>query len=75
MTSRARSVTHAASRLGSIGLDAEAALNDLGARIEDKEGMVRDAASEAVQRIESKAKDFRDESAPGALEDLAKARS
>lgn len=61
----------AASRLGSIGLNAEAALNDLRRVIEDKEGMVRDAASEAVQQIESKAKDFRTNLLPGALEDLA----
>jgi len=61
----------AAWRLGSIGLDAEAALIDLRRAIEDKEGMVRDAASEAVRRIESKANDFRTKRLPGALEDLA----
>ncbi len=61
----------AAWRLGSIGLDAEAALIDLRRAIEDKEGVVRDAASEAVRRIESKANDFRTKLLPGALEDLA----
>jgi HEAT repeat protein len=61
----------AAWRLGSIGLDAEAALIDLRRAIEDKEGMVHDAASEAVRRIESKANDFRTKLLPGALEDLA----
>jgi HEAT repeat protein len=61
----------AAWRLGSIGLDAEAALIDLRRAIEDKEGMVRDAASEAVRQIESKANDFRTKLLPGALEDLA----
>ena len=55
----------AAWRLGSIGLDAEAALIDLRRAIEDKEGVVRDAASEAVRRIESKANDFRTKLLPG----------
>jgi HEAT repeat protein len=61
----------AAWRLGSIGLDAEAALIDLHLAIEDKEGTVRVAASEAVQRIESKANDFCTKRLPGALADLA----
>ena len=63
----------AAWRLGLIGLDAEVALIDLRRAIEDKEGTVRDAASEAVRRIESKANDFRTKLLPGALEDLASA--
>jgi HEAT repeat protein len=61
----------AARRLGSIGLDAEAALIDLRRAIEDKEEMVRDAASAAVRRIESQASDFRTNLLPGALVDLA----
>jgi HEAT repeat protein len=61
----------AARRLGSIGLDAEAALIDLRRAIEDKEEIVRNAASEAVRRIESQANDFRTNLLPGALEDLA----
>jgi HEAT repeat protein len=61
----------AASRLGSIGLDAEAALTDLRRAIEDKEEIVRDAAFEAVRRIESTANDFRTNLLPGAIEDLA----
>jgi HEAT repeat protein len=61
----------AAWRLGSIGLAAEAALVDLRRAIEDKEGMVRDAASEAIRRIESRVKNFRTRLLPGAIEDLA----
>ncbi len=61
----------AARRLGSIGLDAEAALIDLRRAIEDKEEIVRDAASAAVRRIESRANHFRTKELPGALEDLA----
>lgn len=63
----------AAWRLGTLGLDAEAALTDLRRAIEDNDGIVRDAASEAVRRIESKANDFRTKRLPGALEDLASA--
>jgi HEAT repeat protein len=61
----------AARRLGSIGLDAEAALIDLRRAIEDKEEIVRDAASAAVRRIESKANDFRTKELTGGIEDLA----
>lgn len=61
----------AASRLGSIGLDAEPALVALRHATEDREGMVRDAAAEAVRRIESKVDVFRTKLLPDALEDLA----
>ena len=61
----------AVARLGSIGLDAEAALVVLRRAIEDKDGTVRDAATEAVRWIESRANDFRTKRLPGALEDLA----
>ncbi len=65
-------VRHAAARrLGSMGLDAEEALSDLRLASEDREGMVRDAASEAVRRIESKVDGFRTRLLPDALEDLA----
>ncbi|WP_435021390.1 HEAT repeat domain-containing protein [Tundrisphaera sp. TA3] len=61
----------AAGRLGSICLDAEAALPDLRRAAEDKEGIVREAASEAIRRIEGKASAFRTKLLPGAVEDLA----
>lgn len=61
----------AARRLESIGLDAERALVDLRRAAEDQDDMVREAASEAVRQVESKANDFRTKVLPGALEDLA----
>ena len=61
----------AVGQLRRIGLAAEEALPALRRATEDREDSIRKEAAKAIRSIEGKAKEFRDETLPGALADLA----